>query len=559
MPIYQGNKEILTEYVDSYGLGEIYLGTTLVQKSSDPNPFIRATGGIITTSSFYKIHTFTSASSFDILSLGSNSTNNTIDYLVVAGGGSGGQKNNAADGGGAGGFLTGSLIATSANTNQIIVGAGGIGTTNTAPNTSGSNSSALGIIALGGGKGVSSNYPDDAGKNGGSGAGNGIAISASQGKDGGVSIANSGGSGGGGASQVGQIGSTSPPLTSGNGGSGSLSSINGTATYYAAGGGAGGAQGDVNNREPGVGGFNSGGDGGSYTGDVTARSGKDATYYGGAGGGAGQFADGVKGGNGYQGIVILRYRYKEPVLWTPANISTLSWWDSSNASSVTLNSSAVSQINDLSGNGYNATQVTAANQPGYTNTLNGLNVMTFDGTNDFLNLPAINYTSQGSLSMYIVANRTGRVNNYVTNLMVWKESSNAVGLLSSFSGGAPGVRWGAYTSQDLQSTTTSSANYQVISQIIDSGSSLISWFDTGNAGGTKVGDYYNGTSAFSSGYIGNDQYNSINMGNIGEIVVINQTDNLAARQKMEGYLAWKWGLEANLPPSHLYYNEPPFA
>ena len=29
------------------------------------------------------------------------------------------------------------------------------------------------------------------------------------------------------------------------------------------------------------------------------------------------------------------------------------------------------------------------------------------------------------------------------------------------------------------------------------------------------------------------------------------------RQQLEGYLAWKWGLQANLPSGHTYYSAPP--
>jgi hypothetical protein len=46
-------------------------------------------------------------------------------------------------------------------------------------------------------------------------------------------------------------------------------------------------------------------------------------------------------------------------------------------------------------------------------------------------------------------------------------------------------------------------------------------------------------------------------GLIGEIIVTSSlafTDN---RQRLEGYLAWKWGLEANLPANHPYKLLPP--
>jgi hypothetical protein len=40
-------------------------------------------------------------------------------------------------------------------------------------------------------------------------------------------------------------------------------------------------------------------------------------------------------------------------------------------------------------------------------------------------------------------------------------------------------------------------------------------------------------------------------GYIGEVVLVREI-TLATRQKLEGYLAWKWGLAANLPPDHPY-------
>lgn len=42
-------------------------------------------------------------------------------------------------------------------------------------------------------------------------------------------------------------------------------------------------------------------------------------------------------------------------------------------------------------------------------------------------------------------------------------------------------------------------------------------------------------------------------GNISEILVYNATLSNTDRQIVEGYLAWKWGLQSSLPPSHAYY------
>jgi sugar lactone lactonase YvrE len=67
-----------------------------------------------------------------------------------------------------------------------------------------------------------------------------------------------------------------------------------------------------------------------------------------------------------------------------------------------------------------------------------------------------------------------------------------------------------------------------------------------NYGGTVIGSY--ATGIFKSGV-----YN----GSIGEVILFNSTLSTSDRQKVEGYLAWKWGLQAKLPVSHPYYSAAP--
>ena len=65
------------------------------------------------------------------------------------------------------------------------------------------------------------------------------------------------------------------------------------------------------------------------------------------------------------------------------------WLDATDATSITASGGAVSQWNDKSGNASNFTQGTGANQPTTgSRTINSLNVIDFDGTNDFLLCPS---------------------------------------------------------------------------------------------------------------------------------------------------------------------------
>jgi hypothetical protein len=95
-----------------------------------PSVSLKATGGTVTYANGYKIHTFTSSGTFQVLSGSSK-----IEYLVVGGGGGGGGS--AGDGwnsggGGAGGFLTGTKFVKESL--SVIVGLGGTRGTSTSSN-----------------------------------------------------------------------------------------------------------------------------------------------------------------------------------------------------------------------------------------------------------------------------------------------------------------------------------------------------------------------------------------------------------------------------------------
>jgi hypothetical protein len=59
----------------------------------------------------------------------------------------------------------------------------------------------------------------------------------------------------------------------------------------------------------------------------------------------------------------------------------------------------------------------------------------------------------------------------------------------------------------------------------------------------------NGTFTVGAGFT--DNRNKFN-GSIYEIIVFSSTLSANDRQRVEGYLAWKWGLQNNLPSTHPY-------
>lgn len=235
-------------------------------------------------------------------------------------------------------------------------------------------------------------------------------------------------------------------------------------------------------------------------------------------------------------------------LWTPADIQTLLWFDASDSNSITLNGNNVSQWNDKSGNAYNGTQAVAASQPLYTGSLNNKNVVYFNS--DGLSLPLIDYVDR-NMSVYAVFNKTAN-SSYQVVLTAAKAAANSVAILASV---GPG-RWGSYTSIDVNASTTVDSNYSIFSMVGDVPINRVNFWKNGTDNGTVDG-YWTANTVFNSSYIGTDQYGSVFFGNLAEIVYVNQTNSTSDRQRMEGYLAWKWGLEANLPNDHPYKNSAP--
>ena len=136
------------------------------------NPYIIATGGTITESGDYKIHTFTGPGTFTVTKGGSPLYSN-VDYLVVAGGGGGGSNYGGA--GGAGGFREsvpspaawtasplanpGGALPVSAQGYPITVGGGGGPGTPGGPGGQGNPSIFSTITSAGGGGGGGKSSP----------------------------------------------------------------------------------------------------------------------------------------------------------------------------------------------------------------------------------------------------------------------------------------------------------------------------------------------------------------------------------------------------------------
>ena len=340
-------------YVDNTkGWQDIHDSTANVTGAS----YTSATGGSITTSGNFKIHTFNSDANFVVSSVGNDAGGtNKVSYMVVAGGGGGaGQQNQSSaggGGGGAGGYREGKVsndpysasptactsgcnagLTITAATFPVTIGAGGATwsapfTAATSRGVSGSPSTFSTITSAGGG-GAGARTPQGpaeattglAGGSGGGVGGVGCGLSAAAGNTPPVSPpqGNNGGTrsgspqqaagGGGGATAVGGNGSGN---CGGVGGAGATSSINGTPTARA-GGGSGGDAGDSQTGGTGGGGASGTFNPGTSAGGPPESNGAAGTANTGGGGGGSGGANSPYnvGGTGGSGVVIIRYKFQ---------------------------------------------------------------------------------------------------------------------------------------------------------------------------------------------------------------------------------------------------------
>jgi len=278
--------------------------------------YVTATGGTITTSGDFKIHTFLGDGTFTVSDAGNSAGSNTVDFLVIAGGGGGGGQ--LGGGGGAGGYresfpnpASGGL-SVSAQGYPITVGGGGNpGPAGHAGGTGGVSTFSTITSAGGGFGGRGPSTGGDGGSGGGGyhagagGSGNTPPVSPPQGNDGGAGDAPTENSGGGGGAGGAGVDATVPK--GGNGGNGATSSIN-ASPVTRAGGGGGGAFSPGGSRPGGTGGPGGGGNAGP-AGNTPGSNG--TTNSGGGGGGATYTSPGGSiGGTGGSGIVIIRYKYQ---------------------------------------------------------------------------------------------------------------------------------------------------------------------------------------------------------------------------------------------------------
>lgn len=253
------------------------------------------------------------------------------------------------------------------------------------------------------------------------------------------------------------------------------------------------------------------------------------------------------------------------VTWTPAQISVMGWYDADDASTITQSAGAVSQWNDKGPNGFHVSQGTAANQPTTgVQTIGGKNAIHFDG-NDTLFRGSGSYAQNVNGVLSITAYKRD-VTATPTNV-VWEAYRNGGAQsrckvqteMDQWSGAGRRLDGNSY--QELYSVLPFDTNPHVFACLFEYSVAQMNWSIDGTLDVAQsfqtAGNTSNTTSdgLFVGGRTagGSEGLN----GRIGELVIVENDTSTIKRQILEGYLAWKWSLNGNLPATHPYKLQAP--
>lgn len=244
-----------------------------------------------------------------------------------------------------------------------------------------------------------------------------------------------------------------------------------------------------------------------------------------------------------------------PVPQTPADLgsSLAAWYDSADASTITASPGLVSQWNDKSGNGKHLTQGTSTKRPTTgTRTLNGLNVLDFDGGDVLLNTSFAHSSLNVSYVQVFKSDTTG---SGIGTFIGFGRTNASEGYIRNESGSETLRGYGHRFPEQGEVYFNQNTNPHIVSYVKSGTSSQEAWQD-----GTKGTERTTAMTTFTSQRLsigGRMDEVSTADGFVAETLILSSSLSEADRHMLEGYLAHKWGMATNLPAAHPFKSAAP--
>ena len=238
-------------------------------------------------------------------------------------------------------------------------------------------------------------------------------------------------------------------------------------------------------------------------------------------------------------------------VWTPSSISTRLWLDMDDQTTLTSSGGNVTSIADKSGNNYTFNASSNSTLESVNAVQNGKNILRFNGNTDYTNSTLTTFATYARHKWFFVL-KTTNIDNTLDS-WVYVNSSGKQHILMGSSGQTFKGFW--YNKEGFRpatSTTDLNNSWNILSVEWDEvNDTATTWLngtqqDTGTGSGTIGGNKH----------IKFNKYAQIGDSDWGEAIFVEDASQTNS-EKIEGYLAHKWGLISELPSNHPYKSSAP--
>ena len=222
------------------------------------------------------------------------------------------------------------------------------------------------------------------------------------------------------------------------------------------------------------------------------------------------------------------------------------WLDASDASTITHSNGSVSQWADKSGNANHAIQTTSSSMPTLaSNGLGGKSVIQFDGINDSLSSNDLNISQSYSIFLVAKTNNNENGRDYLfdgvssVSSQVHRRSLVALddsGKIKMWAGSWAGTSF------------NSPSEYFILTAIFNLNQSLLALNGESETSLSPGSHNLSNGIRIGANYLSNNDFLD---GSIAEFIIVDESVSTVSQASVEAYLAFKWGLQSNLPSDHL--------
>ena len=239
--------------------------------------------------------------------------------------------------------------------------------------------------------------------------------------------------------------------------------------------------------------------------------------------------------------------------WDPSSITTRLWLDMDDQTTFTSSSGNVTAIADKSGNSYTFNAASGSTLTAVNTAQNNKNILRFDGNSDATSYTGLGFSSTAVHKWFFVVKVTASDNH---DALVTFIKSNFQIIMFNMSGACVfSGDWYINPGTNLTGNSTNLLNQWVMLSIeLDVPNTRATASLNATAYNTNVTQ--SGLSTMGTGSIRLNSYQNNADSDWGEVIFTEDVTQ-SNSDKIEGYLAHKWGLTTDLPSAHPYKTQAP--